>query len=149
LTDGRLRAATAVLALAGAGIAAYLVYARYSGGAIACFTGGCETVQRSSYSELAGIPVAILGLAAYVTVFALALVPGEPARAALLALVLAGVAFSGYLLWAQAGPIGAFCLWCLASDAIMSALAILTLLRVVPVRFPAWTSWSSTQAPRA
>jgi uncharacterized membrane protein len=44
-------------------------------------------------------------------------------------IALAGVVFSGYLLWAQAVPIGAFCDWCLASDAIMTLIAVLALLR--------------------
>ena len=149
MTDRRLRIATATLAVVGAGVAAYLVFERYSGGAIACSSGGCATVQQSSYAELAGMPVAVLGLATYVVILVLSLVPGEAAHAALLAVVLAGVAFSGYLLWAQAVPIGAFCDWCLASDAIMSCIAVLTLVRMLPVRFAFWTSSSSTRAPRA
>ena len=42
MTDGRLRTAIAALALAGAAVAAYLVYARYTGTRLACTTGGCE-----------------------------------------------------------------------------------------------------------
>ena len=143
-----LRLATATLALAGAGVASYLVYARYSGGAIACSSGGCETVQESSYALLAGISVAVLGLVMYLVILVLSFVRGEAAHAALLAVALAGVAFAGYLLWAQAGPIGAFCDWCLASDAIITSIAVLTLVRMLPVRFKLWTSSSSTQAPR-
>jgi uncharacterized membrane protein len=147
VTASRLRIATAALALAGAGIAGYLLFERYSGGTIACSSGGCETVQSSSYALLAGIPVAALGLAMYVAILALTFVRGEGAHAVLLAVALTGVAFSGYLLWAQAGPIGAFCDWCLANDGIITAIAVLTLLRALPVRFGAWTSSSSTPAP--
>jgi len=68
VTDRRLRAAIALLALAGAAVAAYLVYARYTHTQIACTTGGCETVQHSKYAKAAGIPVAVLGLAAYLTI---------------------------------------------------------------------------------
>ena len=56
MSERGLRAAVALLALAGAGIAAYLTYAWYAEAAIACTTGGCETVQSSSYAKLAGIP---------------------------------------------------------------------------------------------
>jgi uncharacterized membrane protein len=149
VTDGRLRTATAILALIGAGIAGYLVFERYSGGVILCSNGGCETVQHSSYALLAGIPVAVLGLAMYAAIFALAFVRGEAAHAVLLAVSVGGVVFSGYLLWAQAGPIGAFCIWCLASDVIITCIAALTLVRMLPVRFGTWTSSSSTPAPRA
>jgi uncharacterized membrane protein len=140
VSDRSLRLATAALALVGAGIAGYLVVERYTGGVISCTTGGCETVQSSRYSELAGIPVAVLGLVAYLTILTLAFVRSDAAQAALLAVALAGVAFSGYLLWAQVVPIGAFCDWCLASDAVMTAIAGLSLMRLLPVRFRAWQS---------
>jgi uncharacterized membrane protein len=130
VTDSRLRVAIAALAGVGVLVSGYLVIERYTGGAISCTTGGCETVQESSYSVLAGIPVAVLGLCAYLAILALSFFRTEAARAAQLALALAGVVFSGYLLWAQAGPIGAFCDWCLASDAIMTAIALLALLRL-------------------
>jgi len=130
VTDSRLRVAIAALAGVGVLVSGYLVVERYTGGVISCTTGGCETVQQSSYSVLAGIPVAVLGLCAYLALLVLSFFRTEAARAAQLTVALAGVVFSGYLLWAQAGPIGAFCDWCLASDAIMTAIALLTLLRV-------------------
>jgi hypothetical protein len=37
--------------LAGAAVAAQLVYARYTGTRLACTTGGCETVQHSKYAR--------------------------------------------------------------------------------------------------
>ena len=130
MSDSRLRFAIGALASVGALLATYLVVERYTGGVISCTTGGCETVQRSSYSVLAGVPVAVLGLCVYLAILALCLVRSETARAAQLGLALTGVVFSGYLLWAQAVPIGAFCDWCLASDAIMTAIALLALLRM-------------------
>ena len=54
MTESRLRATIAALALTGIGIAAYLTYARYSGTQIACSTGGCETVQHSRYAVVGG-----------------------------------------------------------------------------------------------
>lgn len=125
-----LRAATAALAAAGAAIAAYLVVERYTGGVISCTTGGCEKVQQSRYSEVAGVPVAVVGLIAYLTMLVLSFVRGDAAHAALLGVAAAGAAFSGYLLYAQAVPIGAFCDWCLASDAVMGALVLVSLLRL-------------------
>ena len=68
MTDRRLRAAIAVLAVLGAGIAAYLTVAHLTHTQVACVTGGCETVQNSRYSELIGIPVAAIGLAGYVLI---------------------------------------------------------------------------------
>ena len=130
MSDRALRVAVALLALAGTGIAAYLTYAWYAEATIACATGGCETVQSSSYAKLAGIPVPVLGLVGYLGILATALVPGDQARAVGAALALAGLAFSGYLLLVQIFAIGAFCLWCLASDLVMFLLAAATVARL-------------------
>ena len=113
-----------MLALAGAAVAAYLVYARYTGTRLACTTGGCETVQHSKYAKAAGIPVAVLGLAAYVAVFATALSARVEAAAIGAAIVLAGLAFGVYLIVIQVAVIDAICQWCLASDAILAVLAV-------------------------
>jgi uncharacterized membrane protein len=124
VSDRTLRAAIAALALAGAGVAAYLVYARYTGTRLACTTGGCETVQHSKYAKAAGIPVAVLGLAAYVAVFATALSARVEAAAIGAAIVLGGLAFGVYLIVIQVAVIDAICQWCLVSDAILALLAI-------------------------
>ena len=137
MSAGRVRTAIALLSLAGAGIAAYLVYTRYSGVAIFCSTGGCETVQSSKYAVVAGVPVAILGLVGYAAILLTALVPGPTSAAIGVALSAIGVAFSAYLLYAQLGPIGAICQWCVANDAVISLLVAACLLRFVREELPA------------
>jgi uncharacterized membrane protein len=124
VTDRTLRGAIALLALAGAAVAAYLVYARYTGTRLACTTGGCETVQHSKYAKAAGIPVAVLGLAAYLLVFVTSLSARLGAAATGAAFVLAGLAFGVYLIVIQVAVIDAICQWCLASDGILALLAI-------------------------
>ncbi len=125
-----VRAAILVLAIAGAGIAGYLTYAHYAAVAPICTTGGCEKVQRSSYAEIASVPVALLGLAAYCAIAATAVRRGLAAATAGAVLALGGAAFSGYLLWAQLGPIGAICQWCLANDVVIALVAVLSVVRL-------------------
>ena len=91
---------------------------------LACTTGGCETVQHSRYAKAAGIPVAVLGLAAYVAVFATTLSARVEGAAIGAAIVLAGLAFGVYLIVIQVAVIDAICQWCLASDGILALLAI-------------------------
>jgi uncharacterized membrane protein len=126
-----LRPVIAAAAVAGAAIAAYLTYVHYAHVAPVCTTGGCEKVQRSSYAELAGVPVALLGLIAYAAILATAALRGVAAAFAGVLLGLVGVAFSGYLLWAQFGPIGAICQWCLGNDVVISVVSVLCVARML------------------
>lgn len=132
MTERRLRIAVGVLALAGAAVAAYLTYARYSGGEPYCAAGssGCKQVQESEYAVVAGIPVAVLGLAAYAVLFLTALFPGQTAAAVGAAVSLTGVAFSAWLLYAQLALIDAVCQWCVANDVIIALAAVASLLRL-------------------
>ena len=126
MTDRRLVKATAALALIGVGLTAYLTFAHYADGSIVCPTDGCETVQRSSYALLGSVPVALLGLGAYLVILGGLFLPRDYSRPAVLATALAGFAFSTYLLAVQAVDIGAYCAWCLASDAVVTVIAALS-----------------------
>jgi uncharacterized membrane protein len=127
----RLRTATVAACLVGIGIAAYLTYVHYSHTAPVCTTGGCEKVQKSKYAELAGVPVALLGLITYVFLLGAAFRRGLDAAFAGVVVALIGVGFSGYLLWAQLGPIGAICQWCLGNDLTISVVAALYVVRML------------------
>lgn len=118
--------------LAGLAVAGYLTWAHYAGADVVCLRGGgCETVQRSSYSEIAGIPVAVIGLAFYATMVFLLGWDSEDARFAAAALAVVGVVFSAYLVVLQAFVIDAYCSWCLANDLLIApALAVVTALRL-------------------
>ena len=131
MTEPRLRAALVVLALLGAGIAAYLTYTRYSGGAPdrLAGSGGCETVQRSEYAKLAGIPVAVLGLLGYAALLVTALLRGRNAAAAGAGIALVGAIFSAWLLYAQLALIDAICQWCIANDIVIALAAVVSVLR--------------------
>jgi uncharacterized membrane protein len=129
MTERSLRLAGAALAAAGAALSAYLLYVRETGATLVCATGGCETVQESSYAELAGIPVAALGVAGFAALFACAVARGETARLAQATLALAAVLFSGYLLYVQIAVVDAICQWCLASDVLATAIAAVAVLR--------------------
>jgi uncharacterized membrane protein len=127
----RLRASIAAAAVIGGAIAAYLTYVHYSHTVPICVNGGCETVQKSKYAELDGIPVALLGLIAYVALIATTFVRGIVPVFASVLLAFVGVAFSGYLLWAQLGPIGAICQWCIGNDVVITVVAVLCVVRML------------------
>jgi uncharacterized membrane protein len=127
----RLRAAIAGAAVIGGAIAAYLTVVHYSHLSPICTSGGCEKVQQSSYAKAVGIPVAVLGLVAYVAVLVTTAIRGLPAALAGAVISMTGVAFSGYLLWAQLARIHAICQWCLGNDVVIAVVAVLCLARVL------------------
>ena len=132
--DRRLAIGVALLALAGIGIAGYLTYVHYAGIDPVCAggSGGCHAVQTSAYAELAGIPVALLGLVGYIAILATLLIrPADMGRVAGAALALSGFGFSAYLTYRELFTIDAICQWCVASAVLMTALAALTTIRLV------------------
>ena len=132
MSDRSLRLAAGLIALAGAAVAGYLTAVNYGNTSLVCVRGGgCETVQSSSYSELAGIPVALLGLVAYATVLLLLVWDSAGARLAAATIALVGLVFSVYLLVLQLFVIDAICVWCVANDIVIApALAVVTGLRL-------------------
>lgn len=135
--NGRIHAVSAVLAAGGLGVSAYLTYLKLQfGSGISCGIGDCDLVNSSSYSEIFGIPVALIGMAGY----SLLLILHTAAYSAdadglyrpLLSFVffsaLAGTLFSAYLTYVELFVLRAICPWCVVSALIITALLILSAL---------------------
>jgi uncharacterized membrane protein len=131
-----MRRAAAAVALAGLGIATYLTVVHLAGGTPACaIAHGCATVQKSSYAELAGVPVALLGALGYLAILGTLLRDGEAARTATAFLAIAGLGFSAWLTYVEVFRLEAICVWCVGSALCMAALtghAIARLLTAPP-----------------
>jgi uncharacterized membrane protein len=126
-----LRAAAAVVATIGIGVATYITIADSGGGHPLCLAGGsgCQTVANSSYSHLFGVNVAVFGISGYVLLVAAALVPGDPGRFLGLVVSLVGFGFSAYLTYLELFVINAICQWCVASAVLMAVLLALNAVR--------------------
>ena len=133
MTDRPLRAAALILSILGIGVAGYLTYVHYADISLICAggSGGCEKVQASDQSKLAGIPVALLGLLTYITLLVANALRGDLARTAAALVAVIGFGFSAYLTIESITVIEATCQWCLASAAIMTLMAIVTVTRLV------------------
>jgi uncharacterized membrane protein len=149
MSEQRLRIAGSALAVAGALISGYLLLIRETGGTLVCATGGCETVQSSSYAAVFGVPTAAIGLIGFVALLAAGAARGEVARLGQATLALSACLFSAYLLVIQLAVIGAICQWCLVTDVITTALVLVALLRLQMAVSPtAARPPSLRQAPR-
>ncbi len=120
------------LAVAGVVIASYLTALKLAGNqAFLCRDGGgCDIVQASRYSVLAGVPTAFWGAVTYAAILVLALLP-RTARRWQIAFMLASsaAAFSIYLTYLSIFVIGATCPYCLASGAIALLLVVTMVVR--------------------
>jgi uncharacterized membrane protein len=120
-----------VLALLGVAVSAYLTVEHYSSSTtLACPDTGvvdCVKVTTSSYAELLGVPVALLGLLYFVATAALCLpVAWSSTQAwvhhARLVAVSGGAVFVLYLVWVELFRVDAICLWCTAVHVLAVAL---------------------------
>jgi uncharacterized membrane protein len=128
----KLYIAMTMLALVGLADAIYLTVQHVTGLSVRCtIISGCSEVLSSPYSSFRGIPLALVGAAAYFTVFSLATLAafGYPLVGKLLA-VLVGLMFltTIWLFYLQAFVIGHFCQFCLLSAAVTITLTILSAL---------------------
>lgn len=86
----------------------------------------CDIVNRSEYSEVMGIPVALIGMLGYGALAGLATVYRERREtpSLILAGAVGGLAFALYLTYIEARVLGAWCIMCLSSLALISATAV-------------------------
>ena len=132
-SEGALRRGATFVAAFGIGVATYLAISTAGGDAPVCLAGskGCETVTSSSHSELAGINIAILGIAGYVMLLICALLRGDAARMGGFVGALIGFGYSVYLTYLELFVIDAICQWCVASAVLMTILFALGAIRMV------------------
>lgn len=119
------------LALGGLAISLYLGYvAIFQTDAVCGPVGHCNVVQHSPYSTMIlGIPNGILGAGGYAAILLLwlsaARLPADPRKLPVLLLwgvTLAAMLYSIFLTFLEPFVIGASCIWCLTSAAIIAAL---------------------------
>ena len=116
---GRFGLALSVIALAGLAIASYLFVVRVLGEAPVCGpVKGCDTVAASEHATVAGIPVALFGVAFSIVLVGACLAWWRWAdRRALYAaygLGLAGIIAVAYLTYLELFVIEAICIWCVS-----------------------------------
>jgi uncharacterized membrane protein len=108
-------------------------------------TFNCDVVNKSAYAEILGIPVAALGLAAYL-LFGFALLwlwhhPNDRLLTFALALAVGGLTFSLYLTYIEAFVLYTWCIVCLTSlFCILAITYSLFALRRIDVKIPETTN---------
>ncbi len=91
-------------------------------------TFNCDIVNRSEYSEILGIPVALIGMVGYAAILGLATVYRERREtpSLIFAGASAGLAFALYLTYIEGRVLGVWCIMCLSSLALISGIAVVS-----------------------
>jgi len=90
----------------------------------------CDIVNRSEYSTLMGIPVALIGVAGYAAILALVMFmrsrSDTPGR--LMTLAVLGLAYALYLTYIEAYVLTTWCILCVISLVLISLITVLALI---------------------
>jgi vitamin-K-epoxide reductase (warfarin-sensitive) len=120
-----------LLALLGVVISSLALREHYRVGTSPCSINDrwdCGTVNHSPYAVLARIPVAIIGICGYIL---LALLAVGRARKALLIAAVIGLAFSLYLTRIEAYVLEVWCVYCVASLAVITLITASSAVNLV------------------
>lgn len=138
-TQDILRTLSLVLVVIGIIISGYLSYTKLMNTSVICAEGdsfNCDAVTSSAYGKIAGIPIAYLGLAAYLVIGGLLLLQNriaflqEYGIMLLFGVTLFGFMYSMYLIYVQAAILKAFCVWCLGHEIVITLLFVLSSVRL-------------------
>lgn len=130
----RLMSLVAILAVCGIAVSSVSLQHHFATSKTAfCDIGeafNCDIVNRSEYSTILGIPVALIGMLGYAALAGLATVYRERREtpAMLLGGAVVGLAFALYLTYVEARVLGVYCILCLSS---LSLIAMTTILAAV------------------
>jgi uncharacterized membrane protein len=136
--DKWLYRVSAILVVVGLLVSIYMtIYKVTSNEALCLGSGDCSTVNASRYSEVYGIPVAIVGIAGYLAILLAHWYERREkffeknSPMLIFGLALAGFLFTVYLIYIEFAILRAFCPFCLTSQAAMTIIFIISIIRLV------------------
>ncbi len=116
----------------------YLLAIKFSHSKALCGpVGDCYTVNTSRYSEINGIPIALLGAIAYLSIITIHLLESRSSFFAgngplmIFGISLVGVLYSAYLTYLEAAVIHAWCPYCVLSALAITLIFAMSIIRLV------------------
>ena len=136
--EKRFKQIITALAILGLLVSIYMtIYKLTDNDAMCIGSGGCSVVNSSRYSEVNGIPVAVLGVFGYASILALLFLETRPGFfqqngvMMLFGVTLTGFLFTLYLIFVEVALIKAYCPFCLTSQGVMTVIFILSVVRLI------------------
>src|SRR6266852_8351227 len=128
----RLTVAIALVAVAGIGVSSVSFYHHFSKSKTSfCDINesfNCDLVNRSQYSTVLGVPVALIGILGYLLILSLATLYRDKAETPFMLLIasVVGLGFALYLTYIERFVLVAWCVLCLGSLALIFSTALLS-----------------------
>jgi uncharacterized membrane protein len=116
----------------------YLIFIKYANNRAFCLPGigDCYDVNHSSYSEISGIPIALLGALGYLAILLMLWLEKknaffqENSQLFVFGLSLIGVLYSAYLTYIEIAVLKAICPFCVLSAISMILIFVITTARL-------------------
>ena len=136
--DKRLTQITVALAILGVLVSIYMTIYKLSANDRMCLgSGDCSTVNASRYSEVYGIPVALIGVLGYASILGIHWLERKNSffeangSMILFGISLIGFFFTLWLVYVEIVLLKALCPFCVTSQITMTIIFILSIIRVV------------------
>jgi len=129
--SGRILTLISLLAIAGMAISSISLYHHYGTTKSSyCDFGAsfnCDMVNRSIYSVVLGVPVALVGVLGYAVLLLLSTIYRSKAETPVMLLIgaLAGLGFAIYLTYVEKFVLAVWCILCLSSLGVIFLIAVL------------------------
>lgn len=126
------------LLVIGFAVATYMTIYKLTDNANMCLgSGDCSVVNASRYSEVNGIPVAVIGMAGYAAMLAVLWLERrggyfkDNGSLLFFGIALTGFLFTLYLVYVEIVLIKALCPFCITSQVAMTLIFVLSIFRLV------------------
>jgi len=136
--DKRLTQITVALAILGLLVSIYMTIYKVTANDSMCLgSGDCSTVNASRYSEVNGIPVALIGVLGYAAIIGIHWLERKneflEANGSMIffGISLIGFLFTLWLVYVEITILKALCPFCVTSQITMTIIFILSIIRVV------------------
>ncbi|MBV6452033.1 MAG: hypothetical protein MHPDNHAH_02783 [Anaerolineales bacterium] len=134
----RLSQAAIVLTIIGLLVSIYMTIYKITSNDNMCIgSKDCSVVNASRYSEVNGIPVAVIGVAGYLALLAVQALERKPGffqqngTMIFFALSVTGFLFTLYLIFLEVALIKAYCPFCITSQAAMTLIFVISVIRLI------------------
>ena len=136
--DKWLYRASIALVIVGLLVSIYMtIYKVLNADAMCLGSGDCSTVNASRYSEVNGIPVALIGVLGYLAILVIHYFEDrnrffkENSTLMIFGLALTGFLFTVWLIYIEIALLKALCPFCLTSQAAMTFIFMIAVIRLI------------------